>query len=153
MLEALYQKILDQGLGEVLFHDGTVTSASEFIALVRGPGVIFFIIVDVETRSTVAIWWLNRVTRTHAWCHFCAFKEIWGSEDTVPLGKEAMRICLKDLEFTVILGMLPSWNQFAIEYIKAVGLKEIGEVPGLLWSDKKQVPIPGKIFAITREDL
>jgi hypothetical protein len=92
-IRCLYERTFDEGIGDTLFNDGSIQNAEEFLKSMKSPGTCFFIVVRNVDRAAVGFWWLNRLTKTHAWCHFVAFKEMWGTEHTVPIGKEAMRIC------------------------------------------------------------
>jgi hypothetical protein len=51
------------------------------------------------------------------------------------------------------MGMLPSTNTIAINYLLKVGLHKIGNVPNLMWSEAEQKPVEGTMMYITKEDL
>ena len=56
-------------------------------------------------------------------------------------------------EFPMIMGMIPTWNTHAIDYLKKVGLQDGGTFPFLIWSAKDDKPVEGKILYITQEEL
>jgi hypothetical protein len=145
----LYDKVEAEGLSGTLFHDGSIANKHEFVDYVKTPACIFFLIT--LTGKPFGFFWLNRIETTHAYCHFVAFPEFWGDGRTVKVGQEAMKICLK--EFDTIMGMLPSTNHFAINYLLKVGLHKIGNVPNLMWSEADQKPVEGTMLYITAEDL
>jgi hypothetical protein len=145
----LYIKCVDEGLSGLLFHDGSIRNEYEFLDYVKTPGCIFCTIT--LTGKPFGFFWLNRIEETHAYCHFTAFPEFWGDSRTVEVGKIAMSKCLK--EFDMIMGMLPSTNHFAINYLKKVGLHVIGTAPKLMWSEADQKPVEGTLLYITAEDL
>jgi hypothetical protein len=148
-ITALYQKTEDEGLSGIVFDDGSIRNASEFVDYVTTPAVIFF---SIALRGKpFGYFWLNRIESTHAYCHFMCFPEFWGDGRTVTVGQEAMKICLK--EFDMIMGMLPSTNHFAINYLLKVGLHKIGTIPNLIWSESEQKPVEGTMLYITAEDL
>jgi RimJ/RimL family protein N-acetyltransferase len=151
-LKKIYEKIQLQQLIVTLFHDGSVNNEADFIQMVKAPGTLFWVIMDQDS-NPVAIWWLNRLTKSHAWCHFVLFKEAWGTSKSDALGKEAMQICFEKLGFNVIMGMIPASNKFGLRYLERVGLKHLGVVEGLLWSSKFEAPVDGVILKISKGDL
>ena len=151
--EYLYMKLRSHGLLGRVFFDGTMQTVEEFIAFMKSGSNMVFVILRKEDGEPVGFWWLNNISWTHAWVHFTAFREIWGTPYPVVLGKEAMSICLNDLGFSVIMGMTPTNNKLALKYIKEVGLKPVAEIPGLLWDGKKQRSMAGLISKITKKDL
>jgi hypothetical protein len=80
-----------------------------------------------------------------------AYPEYWGKDYLVTIGKEAMNLILNT--YPMIMGMLPSWNTHAIEYLKKVGLQDGGTFPFLIWSAKDDKAVEGKILYITTEEL
>lgn len=145
----IYEKCFEDGIGDLLFHDGSINSAEEFLSHVKQPNVLFWIIY--YQGELLGFFWLNRLETTCAYCHFAGFPKFWGTGLTVKAGKKAMAIVLR--HFNVIMGMLPSDNNIAINYLYRVGLKKVGEVPNLLWSKAKGKPVKGTILYITGEDL
>lgn len=147
----LYQRIWDEGLGPTLFHDGSIKNAAHFLQLMKGSGTILHVVVE-EDGHPVALWWLNRIEQTHAYCHFCAFIELFATPDTKKIGKDAMKICFDGMGFKVIMGMLPSTNVIAIRYLGKVGMHVLGTVPNLMHTESGD-GVEGTILYITREDL
>jgi hypothetical protein len=147
----LYRRVYEEGLGDQLFYDGSIKDEQQFLQLMKSPGAILHVVLAPDDHP-VAMWWLNRLERTHATCHFTLFVELFGTKDRVPIGKEAMRICFDHLGYEVIMGMTPSDNKFALGYARKVGFKEVGEVPHYLWS-KEGHSITCTMQYITRKDL
>ena len=145
----LYQRTEAAGLTRLMFNDGSLQNASEFTDYVTRSAVIFFKITLAG--NPFGYFWLNRIESTHAYCHFCAFPKYWGDGRTVQVGIEAMKICLK--EFDMVMGMLPSSNEIAINYLLKVGLHKLGRVPNLIWSESDQKSVEGTMLYITKEDL
>jgi RimJ/RimL family protein N-acetyltransferase len=158
-IEAIYHQTVDEGFAETLFHDATINSAEEFRLHVTDPRQLFWIIYSEEDKEPIAFFWLNRVEKTHAYCHFAFFVKYWGNPITVEAGKQAMALLLTVQEghdkpaFHTIMGMVPASNLFAIEYLKRVGLKHSLAVPNLMWSKKQQKPVAGHLMYITKKEL
>jgi len=151
-LKKIYQKVELQQLRVTLFNDGSINSEADFIQMVKAPGTLFWVVIDQDS-NPVCVWWLNRLTKTHAWAHFTLFKEVWGTGITDVIGKEAMQICFDTLGFKVIMGMIPASNAFGLRYLERVGLKHVGVVEGLLYSEKLGEPVDGVILKISKGDL
>jgi len=148
-IKGIYDRCVESGLEEILFHDGSINDADDFMNHVTNLGTMFWAIF--YRKKMVGFFWLNRLEKTHAYCHFAAFPEIWGRGLAEEAGKQAMTIALK--HFSMIIGMIPADNQVAIDYLGRVGLTDLADVPNLLWSKKLECPITGKLMCITREDL
>lgn len=156
-IRALYERSFQSGMGEMLFHDGSIPSADHWLSYVKGPGVLLYVIF--YKGEIAGFCWLNRLEATSAYCHFAAFPEHWGTDVPVNGGKLAMQtfLTMQDQQgnyiFHTIMGMLPSTSTIQIDYCKRVGLKTVGEVPNLIWSAKEGKPVTGTVMYITREEL
>ena len=145
----LYQRTEESGLTRLMFNDGSITNADEFVDHVTSKAAIFFVIT--LTDKTRGYFWLNRIEKTHAYCHFMCFPEFWGNHSlNVRIGQKAMQMCLK--EFDMIMGMLPTSNDIAINYLMDVGLNVVGRIPNLIWSQELQKPVEGMMLSTTMED-
>jgi hypothetical protein len=149
-LKGLYERLVESGTHELLFHDGQIQNDLDFIAMVKDMSKTVWFEMKVFD-ETIGMFWLNRIEKTHAYCHFMAYPEYWGRKDLVLMGQEAMRMVLGIVP--MIMGMIPSWNTHAIDYLKKVGLQDGGTFPFLIWSAKDNKPVEGKILYITQEDL
>ncbi len=151
-IKALWDRTVRSGVVDLLFHDGSVINYEEFTILVVKSLKTHFWKIEYNH----AVWgyfWLNRFESTHAYCHFMAFPNHWGDPRIVDIGKEAMKMVLSGLWFHMIMGMVPSSNTHALNYLRAVGLQEGGTFPKLVWSAKEQKAVEGKILYITKENL
>jgi hypothetical protein len=97
-LKWLYDKVKAEGLSGSLFHDGSIRNKHEFVDYMKTPACIFFSIT--LQGNPFGFFWLNRIETTHAYCHFVCFPEFWGTGVCVPVGIEAMRICLDEFGLT-----------------------------------------------------
>jgi len=145
----LYQRTETAGLTRLMFDDGSIRNAAEFVDHVTSFNVLFFVITLAG--KTRGYFWLNRIEATHAYCHFMCFPEFWGNHNlNVRIGQEAMKMCLK--EFAMIMGMLPTSNSIAINWLMDVGLNVVGRIPKLIWSESLQKPVEGMMLSTTMED-
>ncbi|MEE9304260.1 MAG: hypothetical protein V3U84_10815 [Thiotrichaceae bacterium] len=151
-IHALWFNTIKAGVFDLVFHDGSINSLDEFTTLVVKSSQTHFWKIEYN-QKTWGYFWLNRLERTHAYCHFMAFPKFWGDSKLVDIGKEAMQMCLEGLQYPMIMGMVPSTNTYAVDYLHRVGLQDGGTFPKLLWSAKEQKPVEGKILYITKENL
>ncbi len=151
-IQKMWNDTLTSGVVDLLFHDGSVINFEEFMILVVKSSQTHFWKIEYK-HETWGYFWLNRFESTHAYCHFMAFPQFWGDPRLVDIGKEAMKMVLNGLSFELILGMLPTSNTHALDYLRKVGLQDGGTFPKLLWSAKKKKPVEGKILYITKENL
>jgi len=147
----IYNRCVETGIADMLFHDGSINDSEDFLQHVTRADVIFTLIFVPGENEPMGFFWLNRLERTHAYCHFAAFPEYWGKPVTVKAGQQAMDWCLHT--FHTIMGMVPISNKYAIDYLYRVGLKDVGDIPNLIWSAKEEKPVTGKLMYITREAL
>jgi len=149
-IKALWDRIERDGLAPIVFDDGQVKDADSFLAMVKdGTKTIWF---EIQVYGeTIGMVWFNRLEKTHAYCHFLAFPEHWGRKDSVVIGREALKMITH--YFPTIMGMIPTWNTHAIDWLKKVGLHESIVIPNLIWSASKDKAMEGMILYITAEDL
>jgi hypothetical protein len=151
-IKVMWDDTVKAGVVDLLFHDGSVINLEEFTILVVKSSQTHFWEIEYK-HETLGYWWLNRFESTHAYCHFMAFPKFWGDPKLVDIGKEAMKICFGELYYAMIMGMLPTSNTHALDYLRKVGLQDGGTFPKLLWSAKEHRPVEGKILYITKENL
>ncbi len=134
----------------VMFQDGQIQNDLDFLAMVKDQRhtVFFTILVYGET---LGYFYLNRLEKTHAHCHFMCFPDFWGRSDLVYIGQEALRLCLKT--FPMIMGMIATENAHAIKFLKKLGMNDGGTFPYLMYNAIEDKAMEGKILYITQEDL
>ncbi|NIP51778.1 MAG: hypothetical protein GWN00_22585 [Aliifodinibius sp.] len=145
----LYNKCCEQGIDEIVFHDGSINDAAEFTDYVKRPDVIFYVVYyDV---FPFGFFWLNRIEKTNAHIHFVIFKDYWGKGLSVEAGKKVVQMCLDS--YPTIMGRLLPENKYAINYVSQLGFNLVGLVPNLIWSKKDSKPVAGLVVYITKEEL
>jgi RimJ/RimL family protein N-acetyltransferase len=156
-IRELYLRVERQKLRDILFHDGSIMSADDWSRYITGPGVLLFIVIRGDDK--LGFFWLNRIERTTAFIHFCAFKEVWGTKIPVNSGRRALSLLLnmRDADgnflWHTIMGMTPEGFRVQLRYIRRCGMKVVGTVPNLMWDHRSGKPKSGILSFITREGL
>ncbi|MHC4757098.1 MAG: hypothetical protein ACYTE8_00415 [Planctomycetota bacterium] len=150
-LEALYNRVVSEGIEPTLFHDDSVNSVEGFIRSAKdSDNTLMFIIMDDD--EPMGCIWLNRFERVSAQGHFVYFKDFWGTGKPLAATKKFLRLATHIL-FPTIIGIMPSWNRVAHKHCMAAGMHKLGRVPAMLYSKEKQCPTEATIFYSTKEDF
>jgi hypothetical protein len=154
MMIGIFEKMQDHGLDKVVFVNGTVEDRAQWLNFVKTKTNLVHVIGNEEGVELVA--WINNFGKNYAFGHFCFFPEAWG-KNTIKLGKQSLDHWFGlNLEgkpvLDVILGQLPTSNEYAVKYIKKIGMTILGSVPNIRYSGLNEAT--GATFAyITREDF
>jgi hypothetical protein len=152
-----YSQMVKDGTFETVFCDGSIQSAFDFLDHMKDPRGQLFLVVSGH--KPVAIIWLNDFQAR--WCqfHFCVFSHAWG-DGIEEIGQYVIRqiMTMKTNDGSrylhdMILGIVPQWNERAIEYVKEVGGKIMCRLPYACLDGKTGESIPGVLFCATREIL
>lgn len=163
-----YARMEQDGTLDTVFCDGSIRSALDFLGKMKDPRGQLFLVVEIKevkqglmsgkTIREVAIIWLNDFQAR--WCqfHFCVFSNAWG-DGVEEIGREVIRqiMTMKTNDGSrylhdMILGIVPAWNDRAVEYVKEVGGKVMCCLP-LACIDQDGKSGPGVLFCATREIL
>lgn len=127
---------------DIVHYDQKIETPEDFIDLVKRPGNLFSFFYD--EKEMLGMGWVNGVSKTHAFAHFCTFKKSWGDR-SVLMGKMALDYWMSfdDGEplFNVIIGMIPSFNKRAIQYIQKLGFVTLGDIPKMANVDGNKEPM------------
>jgi hypothetical protein len=156
-----YFRMEQDGTLDTVFHDGSMQSAWDFLEKMKDPRGQLFLVADVTAKGfprDIAIIWLNDFQARWAQFHFCVFSNAWG-EGIDEIGQKVIRqiMTMKTNDGSrylhdMILGIVPSWNERAIEYVKEVGGRVMCELP-CACLDRESHSGPGVLFCATREIL
>ena len=154
VMVGIFHEMAIHSLDRVVFANGTVTSPLEWMTFIKDKRNVVHIVGDGKDIEMIA--WLNSFGHNYAFAHFCAFPCSWGktSEDA---GIESLSYWFNDLkapgfEIDVMLGQVPATNVRAIEYVKKLGLIELGTVPLIKYKNGDNAI--GAFFCyITREEF
>lgn len=135
-IKKLFNRTNEDGLLPVVFYEGTIKTACDFLAMAKSKAAFFYILIDGT--ETVGYTWLNRFENHTARIHFCFFKEYWGkAEDfakyvlerfTNMTGKEG------DILFDLLTGFVPEWNTHAIKFALRCGAHTHGVIPNAIYN-------------------
>lgn len=139
-IKRLFKRTEDDGLVPIVFCDDSITTAGHFINMAKFRGTMFFLIMDGT--ETIGYTWLNRIENRMARNHFCVFKAYWGK--TLEIGKWVLAklINAKDKNgkycFDLFTGLVPVWNERAVNFALKCGGKTHGTIPNAIWNNAKK---------------
>ena len=123
-----YNRMVKDKTAELVFQDGSISSADEFLNTMRGPGC--FLAVVYWQGEPVALGWANRFQGKVAQVHFCTFSEFWGERPIIPeCGRRTCIYLMDALELDGLFGLVPEKNKKAIAVTVEAGGKIIGKLP------------------------
>lgn len=131
ILGAVFQEVVDAGHISTVFHDMPMNSVDEFIKLMRNPINAPVFIFDSE--ACVGFAWLNGITKTSAYGHFCYLKH--ATVTAMDFGQKVMQYwdaLLPKQNIEVVIGVVPSFNARAGAFVQKLGFKKVGEIPRMI---------------------
>ena len=125
---------ISEGTFDSVFVESRVAKPEHFLAVMKQPAnvsVFFFVGTDPIGVATLTGCHGNR-----AFGHFLYLRRAWGKY-TEQAGRLALDYWFSfkvgDAQlFDVILGIVPSANVRAIDYVQRIGLKVLGEIPKMV---------------------
>lgn len=150
-ISGLFTRVVDEGLLDTVFYEGTVTSKEQFLSIMKGNGNLLYILL--VKKEIVGFVWLNRFEGRTAHLHFCTFKNTWGTGQNVETGKYVLGKLINIGCFDLFIGWLPVWNHHAIGFIKKCGAQTAGTIPNAIYNAKAGKSEPAVFVYLTREDL
>lgn len=154
-IKAFYDRMVKDGIADIVFHDGDVRSSSDFLKKMKIGEVALYVVHSGD--DPAGLIWLTNFEARSCRVHFAAFSEYWG-KDSVDIGKKAIDrvLCMTDdgggYIFDVLLGLIPSRNIRAVKWLNKVGLQTVGEIPNALWDSSEQCSISGTLLYLTRQE-
>ncbi|WP_320008453.1 hypothetical protein [Maridesulfovibrio sp.] len=153
-MAGLYQQCVDEGHAEIVFYEGTVRNAAEFVAALK-KSVCWVVLKD---DVAVALVWLNRQEGRFARMHWVVFntcprKHIF----EMGLFVNNCILHMKDKDgnyvYDMLLGLIPVRNKVAIKFVEKCGGKICGEVPNGAWIAREGKSENVALISLTRELL
>lgn len=148
----LYNRMQEDGMADTVFYDGRINSGKDFVRFIKAT--VNHLSVVYADGKLAGVLWLNGFECRFARFHWCIFSNMW-RKDIVALGKEVITIILnrKDAagEYLLdgVVGITPSWNERAIEYLTMCGGVTCGEAPFITMKDGRSTT--GVFFYYARE--
>jgi hypothetical protein len=133
----LWHKMGQQGLIGIVFNDGRIANAEQFLKMAQNKNTLLHTTWNDENKPLLVAW-LTDFGKNYAFGHFVFFKETWG-RITREIGHQTIEYWWGFKEngnhiFDVILGYIPNTNKMAINFIKNMGFTIVGEIPKI-WFD------------------
>lgn len=134
-LVRVYQRIKEDDLMSLVFHDNPDITLNQFVAYFSTNlvNLAFFCVVENEVEQLAGMCWLTesmeiqgKVKRGNA--SFLFFKKYQTPKITSALGKMGLDYWFNQLHYTNIIGLTPDLNRSAIIYVRRLGFKEVGRI-------------------------
>ena len=156
ILEAAFRQIVEEGLLESLFYDGTVNSRDHFLDVVLRPGTLPFVVMCKE--QIAALTWLNCIEGRAARVHFVIFRKFWGRKTHRRIGWNLYRYILSRQDeagylFDCLYGVTPETNLLAWRAAIKCGWKLAGTIPARCFIAASAESVGGVVTSATREIL
>ena len=130
---SLYDRMVKEGAAEVVFYDGEINCADDWLRFMRHGGNLLYLVYD-GTAELIGVVWLNTFVGRSANGHFCMFKSARGRMAKDVPAKIATELLFQGSmshqpALDVIIGAVPAWNKAAQRWIFEGGFRLIGAVP------------------------
>lgn len=155
-LAEVWQALEADRLWQPLFYDGAVKDFAAFMKEMARPGCLPF---AVYADGKLAMFsWLNHIQGKTARAHFVVFRQFWGKERRISLGKFLYDYLLSAKDghgylFDCLYGITPATYKLAIKAVLASGWAQCGVIPAICWLDDRQEWVAGVVSCATREIL
>lgn len=155
IIRSLYNRVIDEGLEDVLFYDRCIADADQFVEMVKQPGVHFFVLIaDAEPAALV---WLNRAQMSFMQFHFCVYRKFWGRSARAFAPKIlSSLVSFKEVGGRYIIdslvGIVPQKNKLACRFVTQWG-RLVGCLPQGAYNARTGESEPAIIVSFTREDI
>lgn len=157
-LIALYKRLKDEGLWEVVFHENTAMTLLEFMNFFSGPFNLLQILALVSGDSVLGMAgmaWLTDIQScdgimTRGVASIVYFKDYQKPMYTDQFADMILGYWFDVLGIDTVIGMTPESNRPTVMYSKRVGFKEIGRIPQYTTINKKVEA--GVMLAMTKDD-
>jgi len=156
VIMGLFDQVESESLYQTVFYEGTVTTKKQFLDIMKGPSNQLYVLIGDKT--IFGFVWLNRFEGRTAHLHFCGFKNGWG----LGMNAVAAKRILSELMhlksdhghfYDLLIGFMPSWNKYALGFVKACGAKSAGVIPNAIYNMTSGASEPAEFIYLTREDL
>jgi RimJ/RimL family protein N-acetyltransferase len=136
VLVDIYNKLRDEDLYSVVFHDNPKQTLNQFISFFSSPLVAlsFFVYLDNGIEVPAGMCWLTDIVSSDnvikkAQGSFVFFKEFQSPRYTTPFREIGLDFWFNRLNVDIVTGLTPSDNRPALIFNKRAGFKEIGRIP------------------------
>jgi len=153
-LGQVFRRIVLEGTMQRIFYDGSVKNTTDFIDFIKREDCsVFFVKFRDED---VGFFWLTSFIQKSAFITYCFYKEFWG-KDSLNISQACLGYIFQDKNdcgehvIDVLLGLTPSNNKLAINFLKKNGMTILGYIPVLIKDYRYNKTHDGVLSYITRE--
>lgn len=155
-LAEVWAALEDERLWKRLFYDGRVADFESFKKEIARPGCLPFVVYGMGRLAMFA--WLNHLYEGTARSHFVVFREFWGREKRISLGRFLYDyiLSLRDSDGYVLdclYGITPATYTLAIKAVLASGWQMCGRLDNACYLAQNREYVPGVITCATRQIL
>lgn len=151
-LVGVYKQLEEEGSLRWLFFSNECRSPKHFLNIVRDPKNLFYVVVDLEKKDLVCVYWLNSRTDINCSIHISFFKKYFGK--TVNISKYLLKQIFKELvTIESLLCFIPETNRLANSFVKKVGWTYAGSVPSLIRDITTLNIVTGNMYYILRKEV
>jgi RimJ/RimL family protein N-acetyltransferase len=136
VLVDMYNKLHEDDLYEIVFHDNPKMSLNQFITFFTSglAHLAFFCVIENEVEVPAGLCWICDIVSHEGGTRkgnvsFCFFKEFQNPKYTNDLGRMALEYWMNVLQIDLIYASTPVDNRLSVMYVKRVGFKEVGRIP------------------------
>lgn len=143
--EMFYRAVRDERI-DATFYNMRMDSDDAFKSFFKQRGVELFSFV--RDGELAGFYWLTNKEHRTAQIHFCFFKE--AGKDVLRMGRLGLGYVLapwvKGASYLdTVVGVTPSINRLAVKMLPKVGMRVVGEVPGMAFDMASGESVPAII--------
>lgn len=135
------------GVLPAIFYGDSKYTKDDFIKKTKEYNNLFFVVLYENEPAGFGL--LDEMRWDHASFHFCIFSEYWGTKLAADGSREIYKRLLN--HFSVLIGVVPVDNVFAVGFCRKLELKEIGVIPKYFYNDSIGSHVDGMQFVAVRE--
>ena len=151
-IKEVYELLKKEGTLRWLFFAGECKSYKDFLGLVRDASNLVYIVIDIESKELVSIFWLNSRTVINCSVHVAFFKKYFGK--ATEISKEVLSWLFDELDFLEsLLCFIPVTNKLANRFAERVGWIKVGTIPKLIKDDTTSNIVSGNMYYIIKDEV
>jgi len=158
LLRGLFFQMKMERLDRWIFHDGSVGTADDFVALATSAGVHLFAVYDTDKdrQQFAALVFLTNYMGGSALVHHCYFRDYWGAQAR-EIGRFVFDFLLGMEDgagqalYPVIMGLTPVNNRLGVRFAEALGGRIAATIPEMFWDEHEGRRVGAVLSYITRE--
>ena len=141
-MRGIWDQLVAEGHYETVFYEGTIKDADDFVRMLQLPSTV--VVVALRGSRAAGIAYLNGFTGNQAYGHFCFLRAACGTADEI--GREIVAYWTKALGVEFVMGVVPGFNQRAMDFVQRIGFKRVGAVPDMIKSAYRPDRVAANIF-------